>query len=68
MSKGKIKKIMEKGFGFISPDDGGKDVFFHATNTSDLVEFNDLKEGDAVEFERKSGDRGPYADDVKFAG
>jgi CspA family cold shock protein len=48
--KGVIKTTRDKGFGFISPEDGGKDVFFH-TNALVGVQFNELREGDAVTFE-----------------
>lgn len=39
-----------KGYGFIQPDDGGKDVFVHAT-AIEASEFNSLNEGQKVEFE-----------------
>ena len=44
---GKIARVTDRGFGFITPDDGQKDVFFHAKDLVD-VEFNDLREGDMV--------------------
>ena len=40
---GKIARVTDRGFGFITPDDGQKDVFFHAKDLNG-VEFNDLKE------------------------
>lgn len=50
----------EKGFGFIAPEDGGKDVFAHHTEI--LSEgFRSLGEGDRVEFEVEAGDKGPKA-------
>jgi cold shock protein len=52
-----------KGFGFITPVDGGGDVFFHATSVSG-VNFASLKEGDAVEFDVEPSDRGLRAKDV----
>ena len=57
MSHGKIKLFNEvKGFGFIKPDDGGNDVFFHV---SDLREDDEIVVGAAVTFEigidKKSG-------------
>ena len=49
MLKGIIRrKIDERGFGFIGVE-GGEDVFFHASDC--VSSFNDLGEGDAVEFE-----------------
>jgi CspA family cold shock protein len=49
-----------KGFGFITPDGGGKDVFVHQT----AIE-GSLAEGDRVEFETEQGAKGPQAKDVK---
>ena len=62
---GVIKKIVEgKEFGFITPDDGGKDVFFHKTALVD-VNFEDLQQGDKVSFDVEPSDRGPKAANVK---
>lgn len=64
---GKIKRLTDKGFGFITPDDNpAKDVFFHS---SALVgaSFSDLQEGDAVTFDTEDSDRGPRAINVKKA-
>ena len=48
---GTIKTIIvEKNFGFITPEDGGKDVFVHATSLVG-VEFSVLKQGDKVSFD-----------------
>ena len=63
---GTIKKIVrDKGFGFIVPDDGGDDVFFHRTRLGPKVQFEDLREGDEVEFQVRTGDKGPHAVDLK---
>ena len=64
--RGTIKKIVkDKSFGFIAPDDGSDDVFFHRSKVASKVRFEDLREGDAVEYEARSGDKGPQAVDVK---
>jgi cold shock CspA family protein len=42
---GSIVRKTDKGFGFIKPDDGGKDVFFHAQNVVDGL-FDELAEGE----------------------
>ena len=63
---GKIARVTDRGFGFITPDEGDKDVFFHA---KDLIEaeFNDLKEGDAFTFDVEEGPKGPAAMNVALA-
>lgn len=63
---GVIKRIMEKGFGFIAPEGEDKDVFFHASAVQD-VEFADLKEGDNVTFDMEESPRGPQAVNVRLA-
>lgn len=63
---GTIKKIVrDKGFGFIVPDDGSDDVFFHRSRLGAKVQFDDLREGDEVEFQVRPGEKGPQAFDVK---
>lgn len=64
MQKGKIAKKMEKGFGFISYEGSDKDLFFHMNSLVD-VDFDDLQEGDEVEFEIGEGPKGPNATEVK---
>ena len=67
MTKGTIKKLMDNGFGFINTE-GGKDLFFHR-NELDGVEFNNLSEGQEVEYEKGRGrDNRPAAVKVKLAG
>jgi len=63
---GTIKKIVrDKGFGFIVPDDGSDDVFFHRSRLGPKLQFEDLREGDEVEFQVRPGEKGPQAFDVK---
>jgi len=62
--KGTIKSIVsEKNFGFITPETGSKDVFFHATGLQG-VEFSDLHIGDNVEFDVEESEKGPRAVNV----
>ena len=63
--KGTIKKVLN-GFGFITPEDGEKDIFFHASDLVD-VEFDSLNEGDAVTFEMGESEKGPKAEQVALA-
>ena len=66
MSAGKIKRITDRGFGFIEPNDGGEDMFFHMSACSG-VEFDNLQEGQSVEFEVGQGPKGPRAENVRLA-
>ncbi len=66
MPKGTIKKLMDRGFGFIQIEQG-EDLFFHS-NSLEGVEFNSLSEGQEVEFEKGQGRDGrPAAVKVKLA-
>ena len=68
MAKGTIARIMDRGFGFIKTDEGGGDLFFHR-NELEGVEFNNLREGQEVEFEKGQGRDGrPAATKVRLAG
>lgn len=64
--KGSVVRKQDRGFGFIKPEEGEKDVFFHA---SELVgtDFDSLQEGDAVTFELEDGPKGPVAKGVAKA-
>jgi CspA family cold shock protein len=65
MSTGTVKWFNEsKGFGFITPSDGGKDVFVHFSAIQSGG-FRTLKEGQVVEFEIENGPKGPQATKVK---
>ncbi len=61
MNEGTVKFFNEsKGYGFITPNDGGKDVFVHANGLVD-----DIREGDTVSYEVEEGRKGLNAVDVK---
>jgi CspA family cold shock protein len=60
MEQGKIVRLTDRGFGFIARDGEDKDLFFHS-NELQNVEFNDLKEGDQLQFEVSDGPKGPSA-------
>lgn len=63
MQKGTVKFFNDgKGFGFITPEGGGKDVFVHANDTGGAQ----LKEGSRVEFEVVAGKKGPQASNVRI--
>ena len=65
--QGTIKKIVaDKGFGFITVDGEEKDLFFHR-NELKGVNFEDLKEGDRVSFEKSDSPKGPNATNVARA-
>ncbi len=63
---GTIKKLTDKGFGFISAEGLEKDLFFHS---KDLVgvSFDELREGDALSFETETGPKGMNAVNVQRA-
>jgi len=63
---GTIKRLVsDKGFGFIAADDGNE-YFFHNSSVSG-VRFDELREGQAVNFERGQGPKGPRAESVRLA-
>jgi len=63
MEKGTIKRLTDRGFGFIARDGEEKDLFFHS-NELVGVDFKDLKEGDEVQFEVQDSPKGPNATKV----
>ncbi len=60
MQTGKIARLTDKGFGFISRDGEEKDLFFHA-NELVGIDYDSLQEGDEVSFEVGEGPKGPNA-------
>lgn len=65
-AKGTIARLTDRGFGFITPAEGDKDVFFHARSLVDVM-FDDLREGDAVTYSVEDGEKGPAATNVQRA-
>ena len=64
MATGTVKWFNDdKGFGFITPDEGGKDLFVHHTGINSDG-FRSLSEGSKVSFEAQAGDKGPKAVNV----
>ena len=64
MATGTVKWFNDaKGYGFITPDEGGKDLFVHHTQIAGSG-FKSLAEGAKVEFEPREGQKGPEASNV----
>ena len=65
MAKGTVKWFdAGKGYGFITPDDGGKDLFVHHSAIQSGGDYATLSDGQAVEFEVGQGQKGPCANNV----
>ena len=64
--KGTIKKLTDKGFGFISSEELSKEVFFHMNGLVGVT-FEELREGDAVTFETEESPKGMNAVNVMRA-
>jgi CspA family cold shock protein len=63
MAEGTIKRLTDKGFGFI--DNGsGKDMFFHMSSLEG-VQYDDLQEGQRVSYNEGQGPKGPRAENVR---
>jgi cold shock protein len=63
MAEGTIKKLTDKGFGFIKVG-GEKDLFFHSKSVQGCT-FDDLQEGQTVSYTEGKGPKGPCAENVK---
>jgi CspA family cold shock protein len=64
MTEGVIKRLTDKGFGFIAVD-GKKDIFFHQSSVEG-ARFEELREGQRVSFTEGQGPKGPRAENVKL--
>ena len=64
MAEGNIKRLTDKGFGFISTE-SGKDIFFHQSALAG-VSLHELREGQRVSFTEGQGPKGPRAEDVRL--
>ncbi len=68
MTTGTVKWFSDaKGFGFITPDEGEKDVFVHFSSIQETGGFRSLSEGQKVNFEITDGPKGPQASNVTVA-
>jgi CspA family cold shock protein len=64
VTQGTVKWFNEsKGYGFITPDDGGQDLFVHFSEIQEEG-YKTLREGDKVSFEKGQGKKGPQATNV----
>ena len=64
MAEGTIKRLTDKGFGFISTG-GDKDIFFHMSDLEG-VRYEELQEGQRVSFNEGRGPKGPRAENVRL--
>ncbi|QEG33320.1 cold-shock protein [Bythopirellula goksoeyrii] len=65
MAEGTIKRLTDRGFGFIDVG-SGKDLFFHS-NSVEGTSFDELREGQKVSFTEGKGPKGPCAEHVSVA-
>ena len=67
MATGTVKWFNDaKGYGFITPDDGGEDLFAHFSAIK-MDGFKTMKQGQRVTFDLKEGEKGKQADNIKPA-
>jgi len=68
MQTGKVKWFNDaKGFGFITPDNGGQDLFAHFTQIQSGSGYRSLQEGQKVRFDVTQGTKGPQANNIQSA-
>jgi len=67
MESGTVKRLMDRGYGFIAPE-SGDDLFFHFSDMAEGTEFDSLGEGDQVQYEMGTGQRGPKAVNISKVG
>ncbi len=63
---GIIKRLTDRGFGFITQEGEEKELFFHSSALVGAT-YDDLREGDAVSFDKEDSDKGPRATNVQRA-
>ncbi len=66
MAEGTIKRLTDKGFGFIETADSDQDMFFHMSAVTG-IEYDQLNEGQKVTFDVGAGPKGPRAENVQLA-
>ena len=64
MTEGTIKRLTDRGFGFIDAG-GSKDLFFHHSSL-EVASYEELQEGQRVSFTEGRGEKGPHAEHVKL--
>jgi CspA family cold shock protein len=64
MPQGKIKKLTDKGYGFIQGERG--DIFFHHSAFENGISYDTLREGQKVEYSEGKGPKGPRAENIKL--
>ena len=67
MATGTVKRVTDKGFGFISTSESEKDVFYHESRLEGDLATRKLQEGDSVTFDIEQSEKGPNAVNIKLA-